>query len=89
MLNDVEAFRGELAQGCGNQIFDYSQKVSLVRPLSGDRRIKQSRRSGDILCSGEISASHHMTTLPSDCHSANSGQFTFHFLLLTWLFLLF
>jgi len=29
-LNGVELFRGELAQGCGNQIFDYCHRIPLV-----------------------------------------------------------
>jgi len=37
-LNDVELYRGEVAQGCGNQIFEYCHKIRLIEQQIADNR---------------------------------------------------
>jgi len=52
LLNNVELYYGELAQGCGNQIFDYCQTIRLVEPwqLSDNSRVTCATASSDSCC---------------------------------------
>jgi len=60
LLNDVELYRGEVPQGCGNQIFDYCHEIQLVQQQSTQSGVSsQSSRAVAALASPKVSATPH------------------------------
>ena len=73
-LNDVELYRGEVAQGCGNQIFDYCHKIPLVeQPITDSAESRRPKtRAGEMSHGQQLAASSQSTY--ASAQSANHGQ---------------
>jgi len=74
LLNNVEQYCSELRQGCGNQIFDYHHKISLVSREADDTSNSgsQSTCAGEKSTEQQLGTSTHATSTIKP--SANSGQ---------------